>query len=217
MNRPLFVVALAALVALAGCSGPGDRTPEPIEGTAAPATVGADALAAAGYEAVAVEPDQVNRTGTIDVSGDVELNVQYRVRATARRAEYRSSGADPPSVFAVHAVPVVSPASVDTPIDPLGDRSTAEVVARAQRTYGDLGDLEGVENTTVTLLGTETTLATYATTAETGGARVDVFVSVASVEHEGDVVRAVAVVPRAAADGAPLGTLLDGVRHDSSA
>lgn len=213
MNRAIVGLSLALLIVVAGCSGPGDRTPQPLEGTASAATVGDDGLSAAGYEKVAVRSEPVNRNGTLDVSGDVELTVNYRVRATAQRAEYRQTDGARPAVFALYSAPQVSPDSVDVAIDPLGDRSTVAIVERAQGTYGDLGTLEHVENSTVTLLGVETTLVTYATTAAAEGERVEVRVHVATVEHDGDVVRAVAVTPRDADDAETLRTLLSAVEH----
>lgn len=213
MLRPVTVVAVATLLVLAGCSGPGDRTPQPIEGTASQATVGEDGLATAGYEEVTVESDRVNRTGTLDVSGDVELRVDYRVRATAQRAVYRTTGGDAPSVFAVYSAPLVSPDAVAVTIDPLADRSTAEVATVVQATYGDFGEFDHVDDGSATLLGNETTLAKHATTAEVDGSTVDVFVYVARTEHGGDVVRAVAVVPRAADDPETLRTLLSALQH----
>lgn len=213
VTRPLVAAALAALLVLAGCSGPADRTPEPIEGTASEATVGEDGLSTTGYETVVVESDRVNRTGTLDVSADVELQVDYQVRATAQRAVYRSTDGGPPSVFAVYSAPLVSPDSVAATIDPLGDRSTPDVVAIAQGVYGNVGELDHVENGSATLFGNETTLAKYATAAEADGSSVDVFVYVAAVEHEGDVVRAVAVVPRAADDPGAIRSLLSAVGH----
>lgn len=213
MARPLVVLALVALLVLAGCGGPGDRTPQPLEDAASPATVEAGALSAANYQEARVDSDRVVRTGTIDVSGDVELSVNYRAEVTAKRAVYRHRDADPPAVFAVYSVPLVSPERVDITIDPLGDNSTAEVAARSQTTYSAFEGLEHVENTTTTALGNETTLRTYEATASADGATVDVFVYVATVEHDGDVLRAVAVLPRADDDPDTVSTLLDGVQH----
>lgn len=213
MLRGVTAIALAVLLVLAGCSGPGDRTPEPIEGTASAATIDDDDLSAAGYERALVESRGVNRTGTIDVSGDVEMTVEYRVRATARRAVYRSTDGDLPSIVALYSVPLVSPDSVDATIDPLGDRSTAAVVGRVQGTYADVQSLEWVENRSVKLLGNETTLVEYATTAAVDGQSVDVVVSVARVRHAGDVVRVVVILPRDSADPTAVRRLLGAVQH----
>lgn len=213
MNRIFAVVALAGLVAIAGCAGGADRTPEPIRGDAAQATASQSGLSSAGYEQVSVDSVRVNRTGTIDVSGDVEMTVNYQVRATAQRALYRKSDADSPSVFALFSVPLVSPDSVDVTIDPMGDRTLSEVASRSQETYSDFGDLEHVTNESATLLGTDTTLQKYATSADTGGNTVDVYVYFAVVEHDGDVVRAVAVLPQDADDSEAVRTLLESAQH----
>jgi hypothetical protein len=101
-------------------------------------------------------------------------------------------------------------------LDPLGDRSAATVVTRAQDVYADIGSLDHVENTTATLLGTETTLAKDATTATADGERVEVFVYVALVRHRGDVVRAVAVLPRADDDPETVRSLLAAAEHGES-
>lgn len=213
MDRPLTVVVLVGLVVVAGCAGGADRTPEPIRGEATPATVSQSGLSSSGYEQVTVDSQRVNRTGTIDVSGDVEMTVNYQVRATAQQAVYRKSDAELPSVFALFSVPLVSPDSVDVSIDPMGDRPLSEVAARSQETYADFGDLEHVTNASVTLLGTETTLQKYATTADADGNTVDVYVYVAVVEHDGDVVRAVAVLPQEADDAEMVRTLLASAQH----
>lgn len=213
MARPLVVLALVTLLVLAGCGGPGDRTPQPLEDAASPATVEAGALTATDYQEAHVESERVTRTGTIDVSGDVDLRVNYRANVTARRADYRHRDADPPAVFAVYSVPLVSPDSVDVTIDPLGDRSPGEVAAGSQTPYSGFENLEHVENASATLLGIDTTLRKYEGTASEDGATVDVAVYIATVEHDGDVVRAVAVQPRADDDRDPVTTLLDGVQH----
>jgi len=50
MHRGWLLVGLAVTVALAGCGGAGDRTPEPIEATAAQATVASARRAAVVYQ-----------------------------------------------------------------------------------------------------------------------------------------------------------------------
>lgn len=207
------VVLVAVMLSVAGCSGPGDRTPEPLEGTASPATLGESARSSAGYDPATVEQDRVNRSGTLDVSGDVGMTVGYRIRATAQRAVYRSSAGDPPSVLALYSAPLVSPDAVAVTLDPLGDRSTTAIVERVQDTYGSLGQLEHLGNSTVTVLGNETTLARYATSAEVDGTALDVVVYVAVVRHGGDVVRAVAVFPRERDDPETVRQLLAALDH----
>jgi hypothetical protein len=60
-----------------------DRPYEPIEGTASKATVSGDALSAAGFSESGVEEVRVNRSGTLSISGDVEMDLGYRIRAVA--------------------------------------------------------------------------------------------------------------------------------------
>ncbi len=214
MTRPSVVIVVALAIVLAGCGGDGgNRTPEPIEGTASTATVGGDALSETGYAEATDETTTVNRSGTLDVSGDVELTVNYRIIATGQRTVYRSDGSTPPAVFALLTVPVVSPDSVDVDLDPLGDRSTVEVVTRAQGTYRDFDEFERVRNRTVETLGAEVTLQEFATTATTDSGSVSVSVFIARVEHEGDVVRAVAVLPADAADPGVVRTLVSAIQH----
>lgn len=208
----LRLFLLVALLVLAGCSaGPGDRTPEPIEAEASAATVPDGALSAAGFSENSREEVAVNRSGTLSISGDVEMILEYQVRATGWRTTYRSDAGR--TVFGLYAVPLAEPERIDVRIDPLGDRSLAEVVAAAQTTYSDPGELERVENRTVSTLGTETTVQQFAGTATRDGETVAVTVSVASVDHEGDRIRAVAVTPREANDWDELRGLFENMAH----
>lgn len=211
MRQGFALATLAVLVVLAGCSGgggDGGRTPQPIEANASQATVGADALSGTGFTEESVERVRVNRSGTLQISGDVQMSLGYQVRATGWRAVYRSDAA----VFALYTVPLAKPERVAATIDPLGDRSLATVVDGAQDTY-DVGGLDHERNRTATVLGDERPVRQYAGSATADGESVDVTVHVATVEHDEDVVRAVAVTPVDAADWATVRELLGGVEH----
>lgn len=210
--RHTWVVFVLVLVVLAGCNaGPGDRTPEPIEASASQATVGGGTLSAAGFSEVGVEETDVRRSGTISISGDVEMDLGYQVQATAWRAEYGSG--DGVSVFALYTVPMTQPERVDVRIDPLGDRSLADVVANAQSVYADPGEFEHVENRTVTALDSETTVQEYTATATREGSQTDVTVYVTRIDHESDRIRAVAVVPRDADSWETVRQLVENIEH----
>lgn len=210
--RHVRVALLLTLVVLAGCNaGPGDRTPEPIEAEASAATVPEGALSGSGFTESAREEVAVDRSGTLSISGDVEMNLGYRVRATGWRSTYRS--ADGATVFGLYTVPLAEPERVDARIDPLGDRSLSEIVAGAQTTYSDPGELERVRNRTATVLGAETTVQQFAGTATRDGETVDVTVHVTTVDDEGDRVRAVAVTPREADDWDRLRDLFENATH----
>jgi hypothetical protein len=210
-NRPrLFLVV--ALVVLAGCNaGPGDRTPEPIEADASAATVPDEAVSTAGFSRSSREEVAVNRSGTLSISGDVEMSIGYQIRATGWRTTYRS--ADGGMVFGLYTLPLTGPERVDAQIDPLGDRSLSEVVAVAQTAYSEPGDFERVQNRTVSILGAETTVEEFAATATRDGETVEVAVYVASVDREGDRIRAVAVTPRGADDWSKLSGLFESTAH----
>jgi hypothetical protein len=206
MRRGALVV-IAVAVVLAGCSGGGTRTPQSIEATAAQATVGGSTLSETGFTDEGVERVRVNRSGTLQIAGDVQMSLGYRVNATGWRATYR----DGPRVFALYTVPDAKPDNVAARIDPLGDRSTAEIVAGAQDTYA-VESLSHRENRTATVLGSERTVRRYDGSATANGT-VEVTVSVVTVAHENDVVRAVAVVPADADAWPTVERLLAGVSH----
>lgn len=212
MHRAGTAVCLAVLVVVAGCSGPGQRTPEAITAEASKASVADAALEETGYREVSATSRPFNDSGTISVSGDVELSVQYRLRGTAWSAVYRGEG-DPAPVFAVLSVPQVRPEEVAVAVNPLADRSTADVATTAQDRYRDVEDVRHVENRTATVLGNETTVSVHRATATVDGDSVEVTVAVASVRVGTDVVVAVAISPRDADESGAVTTLLEAIDH----
>lgn len=138
------------------------------------------------------------------------MEVTYRIGATTSRGVYASGDG---SVFAAYSVPLVELDDMAATINPLGGRPVSDVVTHAQNTYGEFSDLDHVENTTVTMLGTETTLAKYATAASGPDGSTEVFVAVAQVHHAGDLVVAVAVLPQANDDAEAFRTLVGGIEH----
>lgn len=214
MQRSICIVAFVVLLVLAGCGGSGGgREPEPFTATASKATVNQDAVAAAGYDHQRTEPGHYNTSGQLAVSGDVQMNLQYNINATTWRAVYRHSGTTPPSVFAVYSVPEVDPDKVSATINPLRGRSSVELVSLAQSRYVDMGDLRHVGNTTVMMLGTETTVSTYAATASVADDTVDVSLHMAMVKHDGDYVIAVGVHPREANARQTIISLIEAIEH----
>lgn len=206
------LLLLVALVVLAGCgAGPGERTPEPIEAEASAATVPDGAISAAGFFENSREEIAVNRSGTLTISGDVEMSIGYQIRATGWRSTYRST--DGGTVFGLYTLPLAGPERVDTRIDPVGDRSLSEIVAVAQAVYSDPGELETEQNHTATVLGTETTVQQFAGTATRDSETVEITVYVTTVDHEGDRIRAVAVTPREASGWDRLRGLFEKTAH----
>ena len=213
MRRMYLLAVVAVLAAVAGCTGggPGDRTPQSIEADAARATVEEVALSETEFSEQSVRQVTVNRSGTLQISGDVQMNLGYRVNATGWRAVYRSSSGQ--GVFALYTVPQAKPDNVAATIDPLGDRSLPAVVDGAQDTYSDSSEFEHVRNRTITVLDRETTVQQFAATATADGGSTDVTVSVATVDNDGDIVRAVAVVPTETDDWSAVRPLFEGVQR----
>lgn len=212
MGRGRLILVLA-LVVLAGCNaGPGDRTPEPIEASASEASVTESALSETGFAETATEQPSVTRSGTLSIAGDVELDAGYQIQATGSRAIYHPSDTKD-TVFSLYTVPMVEPERVDVTIDPLGDASLVTIVSDAQPTYQVSGNLSHVQNRSVTILDTETTVQEFEATATTDDSTTEVTVYVARVDHESDRIRAVAVTPRDANMWDTLRPLFENVTH----
>lgn len=197
-----LVVALGAVTA--GCLGNGEAVQ--VQGQAASVPDPGEA----GYESLRSHDLTLNETITITLSGDVEGRASQDVRARIPVRTYRST--DGSAAVAVAASPYVE--VIENPpkgSDPLSERSTAALVGLVQDAYSDVGEVRETGTTSITLLGNETDVRHYETTATRDGERADVAVSVARIRHAGDVVTVVAVYP---ADGdANIAALLDSLQH----
>lgn len=206
------IALLLLLVLTAGCLGGGSGS-DVIRQEAAAATVGAEALAETGYEEHRVETAWLNTSVRAEVSGDVEMSSPRDVEARTQIAEYRRGTDRGPAAFVVYSTPAVRPVeNVDETVNLAAERDTATLAGDLQSAYGAVTDLAHVENRTVALLGNETTLRVYEATATTDGERVDVTVYRGSVEHGGDHVTVVAVLP--ADDDERLRSLVESVIHE---
>lgn len=208
----MAAVALVAVVALAGCGGSGSA-PETAVVEGSPATLPADATSEAGYESAGGTNRTVNTSVTLSISGDVRLDVTREVSATVPVRRYvRSTDAGAVRLSLV-AVPLVRPVpdrpEVRSPVD-----STPARLATFLGADGDAPALadatfDRVANGTVTLLGTETDLTVFETTAD----GTDYLLATATVRHDGDEVSAVAVWPAAVDERDRLADLLAAVEH----
>lgn len=207
------LVGIAAVVLVAGCGGGGANGP--VHLTATPATIDEQTLATTGYEPGGGATDWVNTTLSVSIEGDVELQASKDVRARAPVRTYRRETGDGPAVVGLLSVPAVHllEASADIVRNPAHDLGPADLARRLPSGYSDLEVGEQVANTSVTMLGNETFMATYATTASIDGSTADVHLSIATVRHSDTFVTFVAIQPAAAADAARLRQLLAGVDH----
>lgn len=211
MVRPSVVVAIVAIVLVAGCGG--DREPDPITDSATAVSVSEDALDATGYGTLSADRPRFTTSGQATISGDVQMNLRYQFNATTSRAVYGNEN-DPPGVFAVWAVPLIEPEDVALTVDPLRDRDPTMVATRAQDRYQEITSVDPAAggNLTGSMLGTDVTVARYEATARVDGSTTDVRLAIASVTHNGDVVIAVSITP-SPPDAETVRRFLAGVRH----
>lgn len=212
--RVSIILGVILVVGLAGCSGSGGtETPEPITATASPAAVSDDALTIAGYEEASVEERELTASGRLDISGDVQMELRYTIKATTSRAVYRATGTSPPVLFTVLSVPLAKPEQVSATINPLRDRSTTDLAARAQDTYSGFEELSHSENQTVTTLGNQTTLVKYTALASADGDPTEIYLYIVRLRHAGDILIGIGVGPQSADDPASIRTLVGALQH----
>jgi len=182
------------LAGLAGC-GLVPEESDPIEArAAAPATLPADAAAAAGYERIVAETVTVETTVDTDLAGDVALSASRDVVATLFRRVYRADGERRFGLVTAPTVRIVE--NSETRYDPVSALDPSRVVElTTERSVGTVADW--TESGTVTLLGTETPRETA--TAD------DEFALVRARARAGDdAVTAMALAPTVDGTVAPL-------------
>lgn len=206
--------AAAGAGSVAGCA-------DIAEGTlsSAPATIAGSALEATGYGEHTVEEFPVERT--------VErFGLERTIEVTNWYAEYDRSvslGAlglsrMQASIVSVLTTPQVS--FLGRTFNPVGEYSTDELVALIQSRYEELEGVERVDEETVSVLGTETTLSRYVARARLvpAATTLDVYLQVSEpVAHGDDFVVGVAVYPQLGGyetESDDVRTLLGSLEHE---
>lgn len=215
MGRHVMLLVVLLSVVVAGCGGSGgasDGTARPpLTGTGTPAELTDGTQRETGFEETTRTTGRLNTTVSATIQGDVELRTTRRANVTTASVAYARAGDGPPAVFATYSVPAVEPfARADLTKNPAGGLSVATLAGRAQQTY-TVTDVTETGTGTTTMLGNETTVTRYEATATRDGETVSVVVTVATVQHEGDYVTALVLVPTSAS--APEASLFGGVTH----
>ena len=211
MRRTVLTALVALVVVSAGCTGL--ITGEEVAFEANTATVQDDTLESTGYE----ETNVTEQTITRDVSVGGE---ERTVSITNQYAVYARSG----SVGGVEVSGVAQFALISTPgaemagqtLNPVATLSHRQLVERFSGRTGTVDDIEFVENRTAESLGDERAVGEFNGTTERVGQELTVRIHVASFEHEGDVLVAIAVHPVGVDEEATVDDLLAGIEHSGS-
>lgn len=226
MHRRGLLAAIAAStsVAVAGCAGGGNGS---YEYDADPARIPSEAASDAGYEGE--EPESFTIEQEFDVAG-----VNAQVSATTWVAGYENP--DNGSALFVASTPDASVGGQS--VNPLVRADDAELIRRLleqanQRGIGgegtsvDAEDIESRGSETRTVLGQEVEVSILETTinaeidagnGQSGSVEdVPVYLYVATVQHDGDVIALVGVHPTAVEAGESVLSLMEQVEHQSSA
>ncbi|MFC5277312.1 DUF6517 family protein [Halorubrum rubrum] len=213
-RRLLGALAASGAIATTGCLGGEDGT---FEFDAEPARVPDAALSEAGYEGE--EPRAFEIEQTFEVAG-----IEREVSAASWVASYEN----PERAASLLVASTPNARVAGRSVNPLVGADDAELLRRLlERGDGgvdgeDVGDLEEVGTETRSILGSETTVTTFATEVRFETAddapidaegSVPALVHVATVEHEGDVLVLVGVHPRAVEEGETQGALMEAVEH----
>ncbi|QLK24485.1 DUF6517 family protein [Natrinema zhouii] len=183
------------------------------------ATVSGAALAETGYDERAVDELVVRRTvGRFGIERSFEARNWYAEYDRAVPLEALGLMRVQAAVVAVLTTPQVS--VLGKTFNPVGDYSTNELVALIQSQYDRLEDIRSVGEESISILGTETTLARYEARARliSEESRLDVALQVSEpVAHGDDFVICVAVYPQAGGletESDAVRTMLESLEHD---
>jgi len=210
-RRRALTIGAVGLTALSGCTelATGD---EPLAREAEPAAIAASTLSETGHEL------EDERTETI--SEEVEAGGESReVEATNHIALYANSMEGPDgseiqsSLFGVVSTPAFE--FVGQAFNPIADADNEEILEFASSEFGQLDVGEELDETTLTVLDSETTVGKFDGTASFEGERVDVHVYVTAVDHEDDIILGLGGYPEELEDQEEddILTLFEGIEH----
>lgn len=209
-RRMLAAVPAVAVGALtAGCLDV--ITDDTLEYEAQPAAVDEAVANREGYELN--ERDEF----VIDETGDIPVLGERRLLITNHIANYSVGGMD----TQVSALLVVSTPKAEVAgqgLNPLGRAPMEDLIERIGEREADQGEVESVEETEITVLGTDTEVGKFeSTTEDEGGQEIDTYVYVTRVGHEGDYVIGVGILPQQLeAEESAVYTMMEGIEHPVS-
>ncbi|ELZ02874.1 hypothetical protein C482_04406 [Natrialba chahannaoensis JCM 10990] len=209
--------ATGTTAALAGCAGILDETL-----TSRPATVPEAVRSETGYDERTVEELIVERTvGRFGIDRSIEVTNWYAEydRAVPLDGLGLGLGRAQAAVASVLTTPQIS--FLGRTFNPVGELSTAELIELIQDRYEELEDVDHRDATTVSVLGTETTVDRYLAQARLidAGTTLEVYLQITEpIAHGDDFVICVAVYPQLLGmelESASVRTLFEGVNHEN--
>ncbi len=210
-RRRALLIGAVGLTALSGCTelATGD---EPLSREASPVAISESVLSETGHEL------QKERTETL--TEEVEAGGESReVEATNHITLYANTvegldGEDiESSLFGVVSTPAFE--FVGRSFNPIADADNEEILEFASSEFGELEIGEKLEETTLTVLDSETTVSTFDGTARFDGQRIDIRVYVTAVDHKDDIVLGVGGYPEDLEDDQAddILELFEGIEH----
>jgi hypothetical protein len=204
-------LAATAAGALAGCGFIlGD---EPLSFEAQPARVGASVVEDTGYEHEGTTDQTIERTITV-ADQSREVVVTNRIAEYSKSVDLGPIGAVRAAVFTALTTPQVS--VLGETLNPVAHLSTADLADRLQNRFEDVGSLERAGESTVTVLGTETTQTRFRTEVTVAaGERIDASLHLSEpVEHEDDLAICLGGYPqRLPAEESNVLAMMEGLDH----
>ncbi|MFC5365638.1 DUF6517 family protein [Salinirubrum litoreum] len=190
-RRTLATLLLAGLIVTSGCTqllGSG-----PAEFEAESAVVADSAVEANDYQLN--DTREVELTRTLSVAGaEKEVVVTNEVATYEKSLDLGVLGSQKLGVVAVFASPQVEVAG--QAMNPIGDWSNQKLVREIGSRYDAISNVEPTgESQNVTVLGTDTEVATFEGSTSVQGQQVDVTIHVTKFAHEGDYVAVVGAYP----------------------
>jgi len=208
MERRVAVLCAALVVLLAGCSSLSGET---TTFGAGEATVSEPALSETGYETVVVSMQTTTRSvGAGPARRSVEVETHT---AVYRRPPDGERPATLPAGFVLVSAPGVEVGN-DT-ANPLSDVPVGEIVDDANLGYSGVSVDDAVGTRNVSVLGSDRLVTRFDGSATENGSSVNVTVHVATFEHEGEFLLAVAVHQSRLSERRRIDRLLAGVRHSA--
>lgn len=205
-------VALFVLLASAGCLGflTGDQ---PLEFAANATEVDDETLEQTEYRLAG--SDSPNRTLNVTASGQTrEVTLSSEVRRYNRTVSVAPGVEGDFARMTVYTTPSATVAGQS--VNPVEEWSADRIVRRLVSSTGGLSGMQFESNRSVQALDGERTVSEYSARQSMNGMETNVTIHLATAEHEGDYVVAIAVHPERVDERSRVDALLEGLRHPAS-